>query len=567
MDDFAEITSVEELETAINEANEAARPLVERGRAGETLTAEERATLRETLARRDAAQTRLSEVQAQAEADAAEQEDLLSQFDEPEAEAETPEAEAEVETPEPEATAEDTPAAEPEQPAEPVAEEAPMPEAVAASAARRTPPARRAVPRPEVEQESQFARQGAQVAITASASLGDFGRGSPLELADVATMLGEQGRAYPEPNGTRDTPPEFGDLKKDPIAKFTITRDDAFTLTGDEESDMEKVKKVLNPDLVDGGNGALGLTAAGGWCAPSENLYDIPVVGESLDGMVSVPEMNAARGGVKSTLGPDFATLYAAIGFEQTEAQAISGTAKTCYSVDCPTFTETRLDVKGVCILVPILTEAGYPEYVERITSGALVVHAHKMNAYKLAKMDTASGAAIVVTGVGSVSEDALRALELRAEFTRTKYRMAFDETLEVILPHWARAYLRGDLALRMGLDPRNPITDQVLDAHFTARHLAVQWVYDWQTFADPNSAAPTTFNALIYPAGTFLALTKDVISLSSVYDSAGLQVNTYTGTFTEEGIAIRKMSGVSEKVTIPICASGEVGAADIACV
>ena len=80
-------------------------------------------------------------------------------------------------------------------------------------------------------------------------------------------------------------------------------------------------------------------------------------------GLLSLPEINVSRGGIKYTKGPDFSALYAA-GFCQTEAQAIAGTTKPCYEVPCPPFVEVRLDACGICIKVPILTNAAYPELV-----------------------------------------------------------------------------------------------------------------------------------------------------------------------------------------------------------
>jgi hypothetical protein len=83
-----------------------------------------------------------------------------------------------------------------------------------------------------------------------------------------------------------------------------------------------------------------------------------------MDGILSLPEVNVTRGGIKFTKGPQWADIYGNIGFTQTEAQAIAGTTKPCYEVTCPTFTDVRLDAVGLCIKAPILTNAAYPEVV-----------------------------------------------------------------------------------------------------------------------------------------------------------------------------------------------------------
>jgi hypothetical protein len=70
----------------------------------------------------------------------------------------------------------------------------------------------------------------------------------------------------------------------------------------------------------------------------------------------------------------------------------------------------------------------------------------------------------------------------------------------------------------------------------------------------------------VLYPAGTFVVGKAPVINLSAVYDAASLQVNLYTGLFTEQGILVAEMCYDSDLVTLPVCNSGRVGAADLTC-
>jgi len=78
--------------------------------------------------------------------------------------------------------------------------------------------------------------------------------------------------------------------------------------------------------------------------------------------------------------------------------------------------------------------------------------------------------------------------------------------------------------------------------------------------------AYPTTFQALIYPAGTFIKGTSDVINLNAVYDAASLATNVYTALFFEEGVLVAKMCYESALVTLPICNAGRTGTANLAC-
>lgn len=83
--------------------------------------------------------------------------------------------------------------------------------------------------------------------------------------------------------------------------------------------------------------GAGSLTAAGGWCAPSEILYDMCKL-ESTDGLLSIPEIQVNRGGLRWTLGPDWVDIYADTGWCFTEADDIAGS----YSLTDAAYTMTE---------------------------------------------------------------------------------------------------------------------------------------------------------------------------------------------------------------------------------
>jgi hypothetical protein len=312
------------------------------------------------------------------------------------------------------------------------------------------------------------------------------------------------------------------------------------------------------------------LVAAGGWCAPSETIYDL-CAGETLEGILSVPEVNWARGGIKFTSGPDFGAIYSNVGFCQTEAQAIAGTPdKPCFEVPCPTFTEVRLEACGLCLRIPLLTQAGYPELIQRWMSGSLIAYAHKQNAKTIAAMVAAAGASKTITAAGSSFTDSLGALTLMADGIRSKYRLSMSASMEVVVPWFAKGMYQLDLSNRMGV-MLDVVTDQVLAAHFGSRNLAVQYVYDWQDTPFPAGTAPaiaypTSYQVLMYPAGTFIKGTNDIINLNAVYDAASLAKNTYTGLFFEEGWGLAKLCYEAQLVTIPVCNAGRTGAQNFTC-
>jgi hypothetical protein len=282
--------------------------------------------------------------------------------------------------------------------------------------------------------------------------------------------------------------------------------------------------------------------------------------------MVSVPEVQVNRGGIKYTSGPDFGAIYSNIGFCQTEAQAISGTAKTCYEVPCPTFTEVRLDACGLCLKIPILTSVGYPELIQRWQSGALIAHQHKMNAKVIAAMAAAAGAAKTITPHGSTAADMVGGLSLIADGIRSKYRLSPTASMEVVLPWWVKGAMQQDLDNRDGAGAGGDVAGL-----FSRNNLNAQFVYDWQDTPFPAGTAPAiaypaNVQALVYPAGTFIKGVSDVINLSAVYDAASLASNVYTGLFFEEGVLVAKMCYEAQLVTVPVCNAGATGPHTLAC-
>jgi hypothetical protein len=452
---------------------------------------------------------------------------------EPEPEEETEEEEAEEETEE-----------EPAQPAQQSAQPEPQPARsnVVALATR--------TPRPQKPTPSYQ-----PVVITAAADVPEFATGSKIDtMSAVAKATINRMRGFGTPSGTGqgENWQHYG------VASFRL--DFPENLTIDRHSDDQEVMTfAANEHRLPGGS----LVAAGGWCAPSETIYDL-CPGGSTDGMLSLPEVNVARGGIKYTKGPDFSALYSAA-FCQTEAQAIAGTAKTCYEVPCPAFTEVRLDACGICIRVPILTNAAYPELVSATLSEAMIAFQHSQNAKVLAALAAAAGTATTFTGLGSASGDTLEALLLASANVRQKKRLSLTTSLEVVLPFWAKSVLLADLSRRSGTT--SPASESDVAAIFSAANTNVQYVYDWEPLPDAATEWPTTIPALVYQAGSYVKGTADVINLNAVYDAASLAQNVYTGLFFEQGVLVAEMCNKAAAVEIPVCTAGRTGANDLTCV
>lgn len=354
------------------------------------------------------------------------------------------------------------------------------------------------------------------------------------------------------------------------LAVVRKTFDERATVSSPESADAAMAFAVNEKNLPGGS-----LVAAGGWCAPSETVYDL-IEDESRDGLISLPEINVTRGGIKFTKGPKFADLYAAPSFNFTEEEAKAGKyaptsatdptnkvgPKPVYSVPCTDFEDVRLSAAGLHIQANLLQQRGYPELVARTIRGALVAHEHKMSERIVAAMERQSTAVSMDAGQIGAAAPILTAIELQVEHYRYAQRLSRSTTLEAVFPYWVHGVIRTDLSRRQGVDLTD-VNDARIDAWFKARGVNPQFVYDWQALtgaAGDFKVWGSSLKFLLYSAGTFVKGGQDVITLDTVYDSTLLGQNDYTALFTEEGYLVAKRGHDARVVTVPINPNGGTG-------
>jgi hypothetical protein len=324
------------------------------------------------------------------------------------------------------------------------------------------------------------------------------------------------------------------------------------------------------------------LVAAGGWCAPSETLYDLIEL-ESRDGLFSIPEIGIARGGISFTPGPTFADIFADVkGFSYTEQQDIDGKygvdangigdgsdgTKPVYTVECPEFDEYRLGVDGLAIKSGLLQQRGYPEVLARTLRGALIAHDHRLNGRLISRIAAGSTAVQMPAGQVGALSPLLTSIELQVEHYRYTHRLSRATVLEAVFPFWVRGAVRTDLSRQGGVDVQ-AITDAQITAWFALRGIAAQFVYNWQPIAGAASAFtawPTSVSFLLYTAGTWIRGAGDLITVDTLYDSTLLENNDFIALFTEEGWFVAKRGHDSRVVNVPLDPTGATAAAvDIA--
>jgi hypothetical protein len=345
------------------------------------------------------------------------------------------------------------------------------------------------------------------------------------------------------------------------IGLLSVVKNFPSDLVASADNGQEVLNRAVDQSRLPGGS----LLASGGWCAPSETVYDLFEI-EAADGLVTVPEFQVIRGGIRWTQGPDFATLFGDTGFTFTEAQDEDGLYdggeagdKPCFKVECPDFDEERLQVTGLCITAGILQNRAYPEVTARTIRGALVGHQHRLAGQTIAAIAAGSTAvAMPADQVGALAP-VLDAIEKQATHYRYVHRMADNAVLEAIFPRWVRGVIRSDLSRRLGVNLLT-VSNQQITGWFNERGINPQFVYNYQDLtgdADAFTAWPTSVEFLLYAAGTWARGSSDVITLDAIFDSALLVQNDFTALFTEEGWLVAQRGHDSRKVTVPICANG----------
>jgi len=314
---------------------------------------------------------------------------------------------------------------------------------------------------------------------------------------------------------------------------------------------------------------AAALVAAGGWCSPSETLYDFCPTAPA-QGLVSLPEVNIKRGGIQFPAEPDFSGLLTGFHFTEAELQATNGEGvptafKECVEVPCPDeMVEYRLEAIGYCIEAGILQRQGWPELIEKFVDEFMVAHFQRLSRLKVAKMVAASDAKTVPNAsVLGATSGVLNGLHVQARNLQIKTRKT---TIEGVAPIWFRDVLRADLALRDGTDVLN-ISDAQIDAWLAVRGIYLQYEGTWQSLeaGQPGhldtTEWPDSVQVLLYPAGTFFQSLDNVITFGVQYPMDRLQVNRYSHAFVEDSFMVGKRCDPSLLVTVPLCVNGAIGA------
>jgi hypothetical protein len=414
-----------------------------------------------------------------------------------------------------------------------------------------------------------YKRRGRSLSVTQALANGDPIYGRYTDLSSHAPLDRDGYNAFGVTGRTGD----WRNAPKYPIA--SLQRDFRYKID-------DHATPAQAWDIMQAAANPTALTAAGGWCSPSEIRYDFYNV-VAMDGGIDLPTTGINRGGMRWPTSPSFGDLASSTGlWHWTETQdiaAATGTAqsgtKTCARVPCAAFNEARLEGEGVCITAGNLTTDAWPEQIANFLRLVNAAHFHRINSYFISNIIAGSSAVTLTQTNSSPTTDILGGIEHQVWDLRTKYAMADTDVLEVILPSWTLGLIRADLSRRMGFyspDAAFNVTNAMIASWFSLRYVRVQFVQDFDVrganqFGQSSaltSAWPSTVRFIIYPAGTWLRGNGLNLDLGIIRDSTLNATNDYTAAWSEEFFLLAKIGHESRIVTLGASANTPTGTASL---
>jgi len=389
--------------------------------------------------------------------------------------------------------------------------------------------------------------ESSNVTITAAADIPGISSGSQLDRMGLARAFSARSR------GLADHSPRVGVASVD-----TGIPEEHFVRDGGASA-SQVMETVVASSLR--GKDAGALVASGGFCTPSENMYELFSI-ESREGLLDLPTMGVSRGGINI---PSYIGLSDVAGslWTWTETTDITPgeSVKACLQVPCPTWTDYRLIAEGLCLTAGNFMDKSYPEMLARTTDLAMTAHMHRVSAAHIAAI-VAGATAVTVTSIPSdAAGDILSAVDLQVADYRSTFTMSPNAVLEAVFPTWVRGAIRSMLALRAGIGYFD-VSDDDVTRFFTIRGVRPQFMtgQDPITTGTALTAWPATTTFLLYPAGGYVAGDGGTIDLGVVRDSTLNATNDFTLAWTEQFMLTAQRGPAARSVTVTTAVDGQTG-------
>lgn len=404
---------------------------------------------------------------------------------------------------------------------------------------------------PDVSIPAQPSR--GETVILAAANIPQFTTGSQLTTSQLAEAVSNKARATK------------GSNEKYPIASIDLQIPDLYDIR--DKSDFQIANEI---DELASVPYAEALTASGGWCAPSETLYDLYENICANPALFSLPTFRANRGGVRWPVFEqiDFTDT---VDWIWTEADDIAATGtKPCIRITCPTFQECRLDAHGVCVELGNFQDRAYPESVRWALNRVFYLHDRAESLRKLNAVIADADAATIAATFGAASA-VVSALLLQVQGYRDRNGLCQGATVEAVAPAFLKELIKADIARQDfgGVGNAGLVTDGTIRAWFAASGVSVRFIDFWQslTTAAPGPLTwPTSAQVLYYTPGSYVQFDGGTLDLGITRDSVLNSTNDYN-IFTEDFYCIGRRGPRGVLVTIPVCPDGVTGGVgDLTC-
>jgi hypothetical protein len=387
-----------------------------------------------------------------------------------------------------------------------------------------------------------------QVLIAAAQDVPQFYVGQRLDPSLLADALHNKARMLSDSRGNQTVYP---------VATIERPFGQGYDLEGlDQASTWDALAEMTKPTA---------LVASGGWCAPSETVYNLFEVECENDVLYTLPTFRVTRGGIRwPVFVPHNATLNP--GFTWTEANDIAATGgtptKPCVTIPCPTFTECRLDAVGLCITAGNLIDRAYPEQVRWFINRAIRAYERNNSIRKLNAVIADTVPVSIAATFGAASA-LISAILLQAASYRQFNGLCASETLDVVAPYWVSDVVKADVARQQGALVQNGgvLTDADVSAFFAAANLNLRYIAYWQDFAvQPTLVWPASVQILVGYPGAYVEFNQGRLDLGVIRDSVLNKTNDYTAVWFEEFYCVGRRGPQARLITLPIAPLGEVG-------
>lgn len=454
----------------------------------------------------------------------------------------------------------DDPDADPETPedaTDPVPE--PQPEAVAAGAARR-PTGRQlargagrnaAPPAPVVP----AAPQGV---LVAAASLPGFATGQAVtSLPELAEGIIRRVTSTRYRSGTDDDPTPVASIRYAWPTERQLVRDNPAQNTA-------RVNQIISRPA---------LAAAGGLCAPLENIYDVPVIGvQARPVRDALAGFQAERGGIQYRVPPSLAALAGASSLWTMQNDIDAATAggvdpvKPCLDVVCPSLQTGTVYAVPMCLTFRNVAARFDPEMVASNIEFAMIAHARLAENTLLAGITALSKTLTWPKALGA-TRDILALIDHLTAYHRSVYRLDIGAPqLRMAMPAWVHDMILTDMVRATHTaDPEFlAIAEAAIAGWFGRRGITPVWHLDgtaaevagggapavaaqFYSVVAANAAIPEfpdTVSINIWTEGDMLFLDGGQLDIGVVRDATLVQTNAYKQ-FSEtfEGVVHRGLT------------------------